>query len=143
MFERFTQKTVNIVEDAQDLAQSLKHNVVYSEHFLLALIKAPKGVEAKIFKMAGLDVDELEMKTLRKLREKSYFEKNGEIPFSKSVQNILKMAVKLADENKSHLVQPVHLFLAILCTQNFGSYKIMEETDFDKEKVISNLKNLL
>ena len=58
MFERFTQKAVDIVEEAQNLAQELKHNVVYSEHLLLSLTKAPKGViEAKIFKMAGLDFD--------------------------------------------------------------------------------------
>ncbi len=143
MFERFTQKAVDIIASAQNFAQDLKHNVVYSEHLLLALLKAPKGVETKIFLVAGVDPDELEMIILRKLREKSYFEKTGEIPFSKSVKNILKMAVKLADENKSKLIHPVHLYLAVLCTQNFGSYKILEEYDFDKEKAIANLKNLL
>ncbi len=143
MFEKFTQKAVDIVGTAQDLAQNLKHNVVYSEHILLALVKSSKGLESKLFKMAGVDTDELEMKILRKLREKSYFEKNGEIPFSKSVTNILKMAVKLADENQNKLVSPTHLLLAVLITQNFGSYKILEELDFDREKVINNLKNLL
>ena len=143
MFERFTQRTVDIVTIAQNLAQDLKHNVVYSEHMLLALIKAPKGVETKILRMSGIDFDELEMRILRKLREKSYFENNGEIPFSKSVKNILRMAVILADESNNKLVQPTHLYLAVLTTQNFGSYKILEEYDFDKEKSISNLKNLL
>ena len=143
MFERFTQKTVDIIASAQNLAQELKHNVVYSEHLLLALIKAPKGVESKILQMAGIDPDDLEMIILRKLREKSYFEKTGEIPFSKSVKNILRMAVILADENKSTLIQPTHLYLAVLSTQNFGSYKILEEYDFDREKAIANLRNLL
>ena len=65
MFERFTQRTVDIIASAQNLAQDLKHNVVYSEHLLLALLKAPKGVETKIFQMAGVDSDELEMIILR------------------------------------------------------------------------------
>ncbi len=143
MFSNFTQNTIDILQEAQGLAQHLGHNVVYSEHLLLALVKVKKGVESKILKMSGLDAEDIEMKILRKLREKSYFEKTGEIPFSKSAQNIVKMAVKIAKENKNKLVVPAHLYLAILTTKNFGAYKILEECDFDKEKVIENLKSLL
>jgi ATP-dependent Clp protease ATP-binding subunit ClpA len=53
------------------------------------------------------------------------------------------MAVKIAKENNNKLVVPTHLYLAILTTKNFGAYKILEECDFDREKVIENLKSLL
>ena len=143
MLEKFTQGALDIVEYAQKMARDLGHNVVYSEHLLLAILKSTKGVEAKIFEMAGMNFEEMELIILRKLKEKSYFEANDEIPFTKSATNILKMAVKIAKENSSNLVMPQHLSLAILYTQNFGAYKILDEYDFDREKVIMNLRNLI
>ncbi len=143
MFEKFTQDAVDIVQEAQNKARDLGHNVVYSEHLLLAILRATGDVEAKIFEMAGMDFADIEVIILGKLRKKSYFDKADEIPFSKSATNILKMAVKIAHDNNSNLVMPQHLSLAILYTQNFGAYKILEDYDFDREKVIMNLRNLL
>ena len=49
MFERFTEKALNVVSRAQDIACKMNSENILSEHLLLALVAEAKGVSLKIF----------------------------------------------------------------------------------------------
>ena len=57
MFERFTEKAVNAVSEAQRLAKELKSAEVCPEHLLLALVNEAKGVSLKLFRMYNVTFD--------------------------------------------------------------------------------------
>ena len=59
MFEKFTQKAIEIVTQAQEEAQRLGHYQIRSEHLLLALYIQTKGAQAKI-----LEFDKIERSKL-------------------------------------------------------------------------------
>ena len=48
MFEKFTQKAIDVVQTAQNYAAQFCHNRVLSEHLLLGLVYLSKGVQAKL-----------------------------------------------------------------------------------------------
>ena len=74
MFERFTEKAVNVVCEAQNLAKDMCCDEVMPEHLLLALVKEAKGVSLKLFRMYNVtfeavlsEVNKYELKTSRKV----------------------------------------------------------------------------
>ena len=50
MFERFTEKAINVVSKSQEIARECGFNVILPEHLLLALVAEAKGVSLRIFK---------------------------------------------------------------------------------------------
>ena len=50
MFEKFTEKALNVIVEAQNIAIYDHSDKVLSEHLLLAIVKETKGFCAKIFK---------------------------------------------------------------------------------------------
>ena len=44
MFERFTEKAINVVSKSQEIARECGFNVILPEHLLLALVAEAKGV---------------------------------------------------------------------------------------------------
>lgn len=59
MFEKFTEKALNVVSEAQAIAQEMNSEYILSEHLLLALAKEARGVSLKIFKMYNISYESL------------------------------------------------------------------------------------
>lgn len=54
MFEKFTEKAINVVSTSQRLAQAAGISKVTPEDLLLALFDEAKGISLKIFKSYGI-----------------------------------------------------------------------------------------
>ena len=74
MFERFTERAVNVVSEAQRLAKEMGCSEVKPEHLLLALVNEAKGVSLKLFRMYGVtpeamanEVDKVQQRQLEVL----------------------------------------------------------------------------
>ena len=59
MFEKFTEKAINVVSESQRQAQELHSKYVTTECLLLALIKEAKGISLKLFKTYDIDFDKV------------------------------------------------------------------------------------
>ena len=62
MFEKFTQKALDIVVNAQIEAGNSGADKVYSEHFLIGLADSMKGVQARLLGLNEISIDELKQK---------------------------------------------------------------------------------
>lgn len=143
MFEKFTQKAIDIITDAQIQAGNFGADKVYSEHILLGLVNSVKGVQAKLIGVQNIDIEDLIKKINSKINLKKE-PKNGEfIPFSSSAKEILEKTTEIAKSYNKSLVVPYHIALAIFTSKNSGAYEILREFNFDEERAISNIKGLL
>lgn len=138
MFEKFTEKAINVVTEAQEQAK-LMHNVyVQPEHLLLAIVKQAKGIPLKLFRMYGITFEEIQNEVENKLR----FEKTDKylqtVPFSDEFKNLLKNTLDLASKSGNNYVLFEHLLLSAI---NEASYnrRILEKFKFD----IKNSKEIL
>ena len=50
MFEKFTEKAINVVSTSQNLAKEAGERKVFAQYLLLALFDEAKGISLKIFK---------------------------------------------------------------------------------------------
>jgi len=143
MLEKFTQRAIDIVQNAQIQAGNFGSDKVYSEHILLALALNNKGVEAKLIGAEKINADVLIKLANQKISSKQKPKKREYISFSASAKSILEKSVEIAKEYKNALIMPAHIALAIFFSKNSGAYEILREFDIDEEKIVSNLCRLI
>lgn len=137
MFERFTEKAVNAVYEAQNLAFETGCDEVMPEHLLLALVKEAKGVSLKLFRMYNLSFEAVYGEIGKCLKKSSRVLKN--IPFSHSAKDILKHTLDLAAKSGNSNILFEHLFLTVITEKNANIQEILKKFDFD----IYNAKDIL
>ena len=143
MFEKFTQKALDIVVNAQIQAGNMGADKVYSEHLLIGLAASLKGVQAKLIGIQDVKMDELIEKVKTKIELKKE-PKNGEfIPFSSGAREVLEHTADIAKSYGNSLVIPHHIALAIFKSSKSGALEILKEFGFDEERAISNIKGIL
>ena len=112
--EKYTQKALDAVKTAQNMAQENGNQYVTSEHLLYALLDQDGGLIGSLFGKMGVDCDGLlsEIDTLiRKLPRISGG--SGEVYASPEVGKILNLAEKTAEKLHDEYLSVEHLMLAI------------------------------
>ncbi len=142
MFEKFTQKAIDVVQAAQNYALEFRHSRILSQHLLMGLVAQSKGVQARILNFDKINFGELTKEVYLSIPSNPD-EKSMNIIFSQEAREILKSCVELSDELNSKFVMPQHIALAILLNKNCTAFKILKKFDIDEEKIIPNLKRIL
>lgn len=137
MFERFTEKAVNVVCEAQRLAKELKSSEVRPEHFLLAITSEARGVSLKLFRMYNINADNMRAEVEKYTISASKSPEN--IPFSHGVKEILKHTQDLASKSGNINILFEHLFLSVITDKNSNIQAILEHFNFD----VNNAREIL
>ena len=112
--EKYTQKALEAVKTAQNMAQENSNQYVTTEHLLYALLDQDGGLIGSLFGKMGVDCDGLlsELDTLiRNLPRISGG--SGEVYASPEVGKILNIAEKTAEKLHDEYLSVEHLMLAI------------------------------
>ena len=112
--EKYTQKALEAVKTAQNMAQENSNQYVTTEHLLYALLDQDGGLIGSLFGKMGVDCDGLlsELDTLiRNLPRISGG--SGEVYVSPEVGKILNIAEKTAEKLHDEYLSVEHLMLAI------------------------------
>lgn len=137
MFERFTEKAINAVSEAQRLAKELKSAEVCPEHLLLALVSEAKGVSLKLFRMYGVTFEAMEKEVINFVTPT--LRQNDNLPFSHSVKDILKRTLDLASKSGNQNILFEHLFLSVITDKNSNIQAILDKFEFG----INNAREIL
>ena len=129
MFERFTEKAVNVVSESQRLAKEMGCSEVLPEHLLYALVSEAKGVSLRIFRMHNVIPEAIEKEIEKYVIQTS--KKIENIPFSYAYKEILKHTLDLASKSGNNNILFEHLFLSALTDKNSNIQTILEKFNFD------------
>ncbi len=129
MFERFTERAVNVVCESQRLAKEMKCSEVTPEHLLLALTHEAKGVSLKLLRMYGITFDKMYSEVNKYIIKTNKTIEN--IPFSYLVKEILKHTLDLANKSGNNNILFEHLFLSIITDKNSNIQTILSSFNFD------------
>lgn len=139
MFEKFTEKAINVVTEAQNIAKQHCSVCVMPEHMLLALVKEAKGISLKIFKSYNIEYEKLEVELLKSMELRKT---DIDVPtraFSDALKVTLRRALDLASRSGNSTVLYEHLFLSVITDKHSNNAQILETMGFD----IVKSKNLL
>ena len=129
MFERFTERALNVVSESQRLAGVMGCVEVSPEHLLLALVNEAKGVSLKLFRMFGISSERLQPEIAKYVRTSSKRYEN--ITFSHECKEILKHTLDLASKSGNNNILFEHLFLSVIANKNSNIPTILEKFNFD------------
>ena len=138
---KFTKQSRKALERAQNLAATLKHQHVDSEHTLVSMLEQDDSPVAGLLNDIGADakrigrrlVDELE------LMPKSY-RRVDQVFVSKSLQGVLEDAQREAGDMGDEYVTPEHILLATALNTKGYAGKLLRDQGATGDKIREKLK---
>ena len=143
MFERFTEKALNVVSRAQEIACGMDSENILSEHLLLALAAEARGVSLKIFRMYNITYEKLYDEIMSVLEYKKSQNPNTISGFSHHVKILLKDTLDLATKSGNQTILYEHLFYTVISDKNSNNVKVLEKLGFDVPTAQTLLKKLV
>ena len=141
MFERFTEKAINVVSESQRVAKELNSSEILPEHLLLALVNEAKGVSLKLLRMYNITPDSIKNEVENNIKPSK--NKGENIPFSYEVKDILKRTLDIASKSGNQNILFEHLFLAIISDKNSAIHDILDYFGFNFENAREILTKLV
>lgn len=142
MFEKFTEKAINVVSTSQNIAKEIGARKVSAELLLLALFDEAKGISLKIFKSYDITREKL-IDEIAKYQHFTTNTKSDNPPFDDEYKEILKKALDLANKSGNPTILYEHLFLSVISDKKSNNVKILENLGFDIYKSKSLLERLV
>lgn len=143
MFEKFTEKAINVVTEAQNIAKADMCEYVVPEHLLLALVKEAKGISLKIFKSYNIDYEKLKKDLFLNVKVNKLDKSLEILPFSSSMKVLLRQTLDQASRSGNATVLFEHLFLSVISDKNSNCYRVLESNGFDIAKSKALLEKLV
>ena len=139
-FNNFTIKSQEAVQKAQQIAYGLGQQQIENAHLLKAILEVDENVTPYILNKLGVNVD-LFKQTLESII-KSYPKVEGaEIMLSKSANNTLMEAGKIAKDMKDEYVSLEHLLLAMLKGKD-ATAQLMKDNGINEKDLKQSIEGL-
>lgn len=139
-FNKFTQRSIDAVSYAQQMAQAEQHPQITPEHLLAALLKQEEGLVPQVIKKLGGDLetmtDEVE-NALKMLPRQS----GGQLYPSNEFSQVLFRAENELKNFKDEYVSVEHLFLALLEVKS-KAQEILKNNGIKRDEILKVLSSI-
>ncbi len=143
---QFTQKSIEAVQAAQQLASERSHTEVSEAHLCLALLTQEGGLIPSLLSGMGVDTGAMAGELNRALDEKARFSGNGggaeQIYVSSDLNAALNEAEKRAKQMGDEYVSVEHLFLGLMAKPSAKMKEIFAKFDVTEKRFSELLKSV-
>ena len=144
-FNNYTQKSIEAVQSAQQLAVQNSHQQMEQVHLLLALLQQEGGLIPQLLKKMDVTVESLEAAAeaeLRKIPGVRTSQAMDSFYVSADVQAAFNAAEQQAQTMKDEYVSVEHLFLGLLETARGGVKELFKTYQITRERVLKALQEV-
>lgn len=113
-FDKFTERTKNVLALSQEEAQRLHHSHIGPEHLLLGLIREGNGVAARALRELGVDLDVSRERVEHIIGRGDRELPPGEVGLTPRAKRVVELAIDEAQLLNHHYVGTEHLLLGII-----------------------------
>jgi ATP-dependent Clp protease ATP-binding subunit ClpB len=140
--DKFTTKSQEAIQKAQDLAQNKGNQQVDVEHLLSVLIE--EGIALEILKSLGTDITELKKEInaeLDKMPKVLGSSPIGQLYVTQELKNVFESAMKEAEHLQDEYVSVEHLLLGIIKTKNRAE-KILKKLGLTDDRILASMQDI-
>jgi ATP-dependent Clp protease ATP-binding subunit ClpB len=143
-FEKFTIKSQEVLQGAQQLAESNGQQEIRAEHLLKALLAQPESVVASVVLKIGADPGQLrkEADALLEKLPKVSGPGFGQVALSHELKKTLDEAFKIARDMQDEYVSQEHLFLALLNDTRSAVGRMLEGKGVSRDAFLQALVSI-
>ena len=137
-FHRFTEKARSVSLETIELARSLGHSNVATEHLLVALFEPADSVAALALADLGLQREAV-LERLLEHRPRTDEAITGAIPFTANAKGVLRGAIDESIDLNHNYIGTEHILLGTYREPEYTSARILTELGVQKEALRSTL----
>jgi len=141
--DKFTLKSQETLQRAQQLASEYNHQQIDAEHLLLALLEDPEGVAVSVIKKLGASVEAIRRRTREALEKlpKVYGGGLTQLYLSQRLGRLFDLAFKEAHKLRDEYISTEHLLLA-LSEDRESAGEILRSQGVTRENIYKVLKDI-
>ena len=140
---QYTQKTLEALQAAQQLAVEYQHNALEPEHLLHALATQEQGLIPQLLQKLNVDAGSFSAAVAEKLSAMPRVSGSGRDPdkvyISQATDKVLSAAAREAKAMKDDYVSVEHIFLALLDEQTQNTSELFRAFGITKDKFLQQL----
>ena len=144
--QKFTQKSLEAIQDAQDIAIQYQNMNIEQEHLLLALVQQENGLIPQLLKKMNVNVDSVKNTLedfIAKLPKVSGSGRQANTVYlTPNVDKTLTEAENHAKRMKDEYVSVEHIMLALLDMPNANLINLFRITNIDKMRFMTTLASV-
>ncbi|HTY10859.1 MAG TPA: ATP-dependent chaperone ClpB [Bacteroidota bacterium] len=141
-FNKFTIKSQEAVQNAQEIASSYGNQSIDPEHLLAALVQDSQGIVIPILQKLGTNINYVKIKVAEAIERLPKVQGSSQQHVSGELQKVFEEAQKEAENLKDEFVSTEHLLLALLNQKHNGATKLLVDQGVTKENVLKALKEV-
>lgn len=142
MFERFTERSRQVVVLAQENARAQKHGFIGTEHVLLGLLQEEHGIAAQALVALGVTRDRVVAQVVR-INGKGEEDPPPQIPFTPRAKKVLELALREALALGHNYIGTEHILLALTRENEGVAKRILMDLDTESEQIRNEVIRLL
>ncbi len=141
---QFTQKSVEAIQAAQQLAGERQNQQIRQEHLLLCLLEQKEGLIPQLMQKIGIDPAALRQKLTAAVERLPQVSGSGagQMYLSRELEQALNEAEKIAGEMHDEYTSVEHLMLGLLEKADDTLTGLFRETGLAKEKFMTALRQV-
>lgn len=138
--QKFTQKSLEAVQQAQSLAIQHKNTQIDQQHLLYALLSQSDGLIPQMLVKMNVSVNGLLNDTEREINNLPYGSGSGQMYLSGELNMALEEAERMSENMKDEFVSVEHIFMALVNSPNNSLKKLFEKYNITKNEFMKQLK---
>ena len=141
--QKFTQKSVEAINNCENLAYDYGNQEIEQEHLLVALLQQEEGLIPKLIEKMEIDVQHFTQNAISKLDARVKVSgSNSNVYVGKDLNNVLIHAEDEAKAMGDEYVSVEHIFLAMLKYPNPAMKALMKEYGLTRERFLQALSTV-
>lgn len=140
--QKFTQKSIEAVNDCEKLAYDYGNQEIEQEHLLLALLEQEDGLIPKLIEKMEIDLHHFTENARRHLEARTKVSGASQLYVGKDLNNVLIHAEDIAKSMGDEYVSVEHLFLCLLKYPNKAMKELIKEYGLTKDRFLTALSTV-
>jgi ATP-dependent Clp protease ATP-binding subunit ClpC len=142
MFERFTERSRQVVVLAQDEARALKHDFIGTEHILLGLLREEEGIAARVLESLDITLEEVRAQVAGIVGQGEEAT-TGQIPFTPRAKKVLELSLREALGLGHNYIGTEHILLGLVQENDGMAVRVLRELGADVTSIRDEILRLL
>jgi ATP-dependent Clp protease ATP-binding subunit ClpC len=142
LFERFTERSRQVVVLAQDEARALGHNYIGTEHILLGLLREEEGIAARVLGQLRVTLEEVRSH-VEQIVGRGDAVATGQIPFTPRAKKVLELALREALSLGHNYIGTEHILLGVARENDGVAMRILLDLGVDADKIRDEVTHTL
>ena len=143
--QKFTQKSIEAIQNAQNLTIENQNSQLEQEHLLLALLEQENSLIKELFKKIGIS-ENFEKELIKQVNNKPKMmggaRQNNNIYISQDVDVVLVNAEKIANKMKDEYVSVEHIMLSLFDNANSNLKELFRTFNINKNEFLKVLSSV-